>query len=59
MSVETISKEKTETPVSEFDAFIKKFNLEEAVSDSKDACSRSTDTSWGNCCGQCAHCPLA
>ena len=48
-----------EKPLSDFDKFIKKFNLEGSVSSESTSSKVVKDTSVGNCCGTCEFCPLA
>ena len=48
-----------EKTLTEFDIFIKKFNLEGSVSGQSPHTIQTNKMSYGNCCGTCEHCGLA
>ena len=58
MITEKMMTKSTENSGSEFDQFIKKFNLEGAVSSEGLNSKAVKDNSVGNCCGTCEFCPL-
>ena len=58
MIAEKMMTKPTESSGSEFDQFIKKFNLEGAVSSESVKSKVVKDNSVGNCCGTCEFCPL-
>ncbi len=54
-TLDKISEEKH----SEYEDFIKRFNLEGTISSQRPQSKSVKETPMGNCCGTCTHCPLA
>ena len=52
-------KKTSEKSLSEFEIFIKKYNLEGDISTKRPNATPSNEATYGNCCGTCEHCPLA